>query len=238
VNKNNPYSFHPTLDTLSDRVVPTVSLANGDIHISGSNSVEVVHVRRVGATYEVTENATTVFIPASRVTGGDVVYIGLGGNDSFTNSTALRTKANGGAGSDTIVGGAGKDALEGGGGSDFIYGAGGTDELFAYSKAAPESEGVYNYLNGGDGMDFVHGGSGVDYLDGGRGEDYLFGYGGNDTLHAGNVTGGDFSYNYLNGGVGDDTLYGGEWSDYMIGHLTPCPAATAPTTCSAGTGWT
>src|SRR5262245_49056514 len=114
----DPFAFRPSLDTLTDRVVPSVSLVNGDLHVSSTHGADVVRIRQLGANYEVSEGNVVTFIPVSRVTGGDIVFNGLGGNDSFTNATYLRSQVNGGAGNDTLSGGYGTDRLEGGGGSD------------------------------------------------------------------------------------------------------------------------
>jgi Ca2+-binding RTX toxin-like protein len=218
MRSTNSFAFRPTLDTLTDRVVPSVSLINGDLHISSTQSADYVRIRHLGANYVVTEGNVESYIPVSRVTGGDIVFNGLGGDDRFVNVTYLRSQVNGGAGNDTLSGGYAGDLLQGGGGTDYLYGNGGSDYLYAYSKAAPTSEGVRNYLYGGEGMDFVHGSNGHDFLDGGLGEDYLEGYGGNDIMHAAYGIPSDTSYNYFNGGVGNDTLHGSNGYDYMLGH--------------------
>lgn len=75
---------------------------------------------------------------------GDVIYNGLGGNDTIF----------AGAANDTLNGGADDDHLEGGGGNDSLDGGAGNDELF-----------------GGAGNDTLNGGVGIDYLDGGAGND-------------------------------------------------------------------
>lgn len=52
-----------------------------------------------------------------------------------------------------------------------------------------------------------------DYIDGGNGDDYIFGAAGNDILVGGN--GADF----INGGTGDDRLAGGAGDDWLDGEL-------------------
>ena len=51
------------------------------------------------------------------------------GADTFTNSTAVKSTVDGGAGRDTIHGGSGDDTIEGGPDYDRVYGEGGADTL-------------------------------------------------------------------------------------------------------------
>jgi Ca2+-binding RTX toxin-like protein len=213
----NAFSFRPSVTQLDDRLVPSVSVVNGNIQVLSTQGSDTVVVRQSGSNYAVERNGVITLVTASSVTGGDVLFNGYGGADTFINLTALRSRVNGGAGDDLLIGGSGNDLLEGGGGSDTLIGGDGSDELFGYSKAAPDGEWSPNDLSGGDGTDFIHGSNGHDTLDGGRGEDYLFGFDGNDTMYAG-LGVYDTSYNYFNGGWGDDRMFGGEGVDYMLGH--------------------
>jgi Ca2+-binding RTX toxin-like protein len=115
-------------------------------------------------------------------------------NDTLDNRSSLPTRAEGGAGADTLIGGSGNDVLSGGDGSDFINGREGDDSL-----------------GGGEGVDRIYGGAGVDIIQGGIGNDYLFGEGDRDNIY------GDDGIDTIDGGSGDDYLYGGQGNDYLYG---------------------
>ena len=189
-----------------------------------------VFIRSVLTAYRVVDNGTTTDIPAGQVTGGNVVFNGLGGNDRFTNNTGLGAVADGGPGSDALVGGAGSDALVGGAGNDTLRGGDGHDSMDGQAGNDYLVGGAGNDgMNGGDGDDIVLGdggndivtaGAGNDYVVGGDGDDILSGDGGDDTLDGwtGNdrLDGGDGA-DTLWGRSGDDTLYGGRGVDRLSG---------------------
>ncbi len=91
------------------------------------------------------------------VTGGGIIYLGLGHDTAF-----------GAAGADTIGGGAGDDLLQGSAGADVLYGGAGND-----------------ILRGGADGDILFNGAGTDLVEGGAGEDTLYGGPGDDTLSGG-----------------------------------------------------
>ncbi|MCL1475273.1 calcium-binding protein [Argonema antarcticum] len=68
-----------------------------------------------------------------------------------------------------------------------------------------------DYLFGDNGDDILFGGNNDDYLDGSNGNDYLFGEADNDYLYGGN------GFDYLNGGDGDDLLSGDADDDIIYG---------------------
>lgn len=88
---------------------------------------------------------------------------------------------------------------------------------------------TYNYIDGGDGNDWLFGnvsdddllgGAGNDYLDGRDGNDRLYGGTGNDTVVGGTGNDqlfGDDGDDTLNGGDGDDKLFGGFGQDTLNG---------------------
>ncbi len=85
-------------------------------------------------------------------------------------------------------------------GDIFVYGQAGNDTIMVSAAIhAPE------YLDGGDGNDFIYGGGGNDILMGGAGNDYLFG---------------GSNRNLLIGGTGADNLFGGKGDDLLIGGTT------------------
>lgn len=231
-------SVRLSVESLTDRVVPSVSLISSEIYIFGSeggDSVEVVAAYTDGGyEYRVTENEVTTSIPVDMVTGR-VVFHGGGGDDSFVNNTSLPTEARGGEGNDILVGGWGDDYLFGEGNDDYLVGRSGYDSLHGHAGSdwlddqgtdfAPTilfGGGGDDVLYGGNGPDQIYGGGGIDtlagldgddYLNGGNGTDYMFGHEGNDRL----VAGEDFTWNYLEGGTGNDTLLGANGMDYMFG---------------------
>lgn len=182
-----PFSleFRPALETLTDRTMPSVSLLNGDIVITGRDDTSttttfrsfaddrvfidrysgpVMTDGRTADVYRVNDNGSIKDFPVSQVTG-KIIFNGHGGNDLFENRAYLPVKANGGAGNDTLIGGAADDVLDGGSGQDLVYGLAGGD-----------------ILTGGFGDDQLYGGTGNDQLNGGLGFDQLSGDAGNDFL--------------------------------------------------------
>jgi len=85
--------------------------------------------------WNVATAATTAVAATAREQDESQIFIGRGGNDTFT----------GGRRADVIFAGAGNDTLNGGQGNDQLYGGDGNDTL-----------------NGGAGNDYLEGGSGVD----------------------------------------------------------------------------
>ena len=101
----NTLSFRPSVTELDDRLAPSVTLANGDIHVSSTQGSDTVVIRQSGGSYSVERSGVTTLIPAGSVTGGDVVFNGYGGADTFVNLTSLRSDVNGGAGDDVLIAG-------------------------------------------------------------------------------------------------------------------------------------
>ncbi len=136
------------------------------------------------------------------VTG--IVFIGDGGDDSFSNYTNIKVTANGGDGNDTLRGGSGNDFLVGGYGQDTLYGNDGNDTLWG--------SGGSDDLFGGTGNDVIFGHGGNDELHGGEGRDTLNGGSGNDTLF------GDEGQDLIvTVGNGADTITGGpQWDNYWM----------------------
>ncbi len=172
-----------------------------------------------------------------------IVFIGYGGDDTFTNATGVEglllghdgddllvggsgtDRINGGSGNDQISGRAGADRLNGGSGDDTIYGGGGDDFVSAGSGV--------NTVNGDGGADLIFGGDDVDTIDGGHGIDQIFALGGDDILFSGEGgvfgTKGTSQADLILGGAGNDTItglgglnvfYGGSGNDTLIGSST------------------
>jgi Ca2+-binding RTX toxin-like protein len=171
----------------------------------------------------------------------DIVFNGYGGNDSFTNKTAINCEAHGGDGDDTLIGGyafnylygdAGNDTLTGGdagndidggigndiitGGAlnDYIYGRDGDDTIDARNGN--------NFVDGGAGKDSITCGIGNDSIVGGDGDDGISAGAGNDLVYGGNgsdsIAGGDGN-DSLYGEAGDDIIDGGKGVDVIHGGL-------------------
>lgn len=245
MRKSNSNLFRPTVEALGDRLVPAVTLFNGDLIVSVGDGDDQVTVTRSLTRYTVTENGVKTSFSRFAVFGGDVFFNGNGGNDTFENKTSLRATARGGAGNDVLIGGSGKDYLVGDLGQDFLYGMGGDDETWGGTDLVGKDDGI-NYVYGGAGNDIVRGGTHGfggrgDELYGEAGNDELLGLGdndfldggaldaGRDTLHGGDgaddLTGGagndllagNGGRDTLVGGTGSDTLYGGEGNDRLLG---------------------
>lgn len=170
--------------------------------------------------FELTGHATQQ-IDLSLITS--IEFNGLGGNDSFTNDTAIQSRIVGGAGNDTLNGGSGDDLIIGSNGQDIINAGSGNDTV-----------------HGGNQRDTIYGGGGDDLLSGQNGDDVIHGHGGNDRLIGGNgndemhgdagddifdgMSGDDVFYgddgnDIIRGAFGDDELHGGNGQDILKGHF-------------------
>lgn len=209
--QRRPYrpESHLHVESLEGRVVLTASIGFnarlGVLSIVGSDGDDVAVVSRRGnnvvATVTTPSATITKAVAAYRVRA--LAFSGLAGNDTFTNNTAIGSRADGGSGADTLRGGAGVDQLIGGDGNDQLFGNGGNDAL---------SGGVDDdVLDGGAGNDTEDGGLGNDTERGGVGNDRLLGGGGTDSLY------GDDGNDALFGGAGDDSLDGGAGNDNESG---------------------
>ena len=140
-------------------------------------------------------------------------FVGLGGDDRFTNGTSLPSFAFGQAGNDTLIGGSGNDRLIGGTGTDVLTGNAGDDEIRGGADGEKTIDGGAgdDRLFGGTGINTIRGGSGDDVIHGADGVDTIFGDAGNDFLFPGQ---GD---NTVNGGAGDDTVIAGMGDDIIFG---------------------
>lgn len=234
--KPTPRRFVPQLESLHDRLVPTVFVnSGGDLQINSGEGNDVVTVSmnyvlptsrgdRGGSsgipevnlnTFRVVENGVTTDVRVDQVFGGKIVFRGNGGNDRFENRTMARVSADGGTGDDTLIGGSAADLIFGNLGADVITGNGGADELYGDTNAKYDDV-FRNTIRGGDGDDLIFGAAGRDYIDGGYGTDQMFGRGGNDVIYAGyGVL--DFGPNVLYGENGKDTLYGAGGNDSIFG---------------------
>jgi hypothetical protein len=187
------------LERLEGRIVLSAGVGfdrrAGIVTIVGSEGADAVEVRQQGPTIVVSMNsAAGRFNRTLRArTVSRIDFTGSAGDDSFSNRTAVPSRADGGQGNDTLRGGRGADELLGGGDADRLYGGDGSDRM-----------------HGGLGDDALHGGVGPDLLVGAEGGDDLLGGMGDDRLD-----GGDDS-DRLDGEVGSDWLVGGGGLDREI----------------------
>ena len=196
---------HLHVESLEGRLVLAASVGldrTGTLRITGSQSDDgvVVSVRRSQVIVTQTDAAARVFALGSV---RSIAFSGLGGNDAFTNNTAIRSVADGGIGADTLRGGSNQDVLRGGGDSDSLYGNGNDDTI-----------------DGGAGDDHVFGGTGHDVLVGAAGKDDIHGEDGNDRISGGaddDLVEGGRGNDTAGGGDGADALYGNEGNDRLYG---------------------
>ncbi|MEI6239524.1 MAG: calcium-binding protein [Planctomycetia bacterium] len=182
-----------------DRVSRTVTIVGS----TGNDSAEV---RQQGANLIVSLNSASGRLSrtVSAATVSRIAFTGDAGNDTFTNLTAIASRADGGAGADVLRGGSAADELIGGEGNDQVFGEGGNDTVNAGAGNDTVDSGAGNdTVDAGAGNDSVRGGLGDDRLMGGDGADELLGGSGNDSLNAGE---GD---DRLDGELGTDALVGG-----------------------------
>lgn len=203
------------LESLEGRLVLAASVGLdrfGTLRITGSQSDDSVTVSVQRTKVVVTQTAAAAKVFAlGRVRS--IAFSGLAGDDAFTNHTAIRCVADGGAGNDVLRGGANRDVLRGGDDADTLVGNGqddtldggrGDDKLFG--------GGGHDTLAGGDGNDDIRGEDGNDRMSGGSGDDLIEGGRGDD------VAGGDGGDDAMYGGVGNDDLYGGDDDDLLAGN--------------------
>ncbi len=173
-----------------------------------------------------------------------VIFIGLEGDDNFTNGTSLESEMVGHAGNDTLRGGSGIDNIVGGHGNDFLFGNAGNDRIVGSAgndtiEAGSGDDMVFgsftgtNTIAGQDGNDTIYGGNFVDNIMGGNGIDKIFAFDGDDVINTGaggvpSNNGGDVTAqgelvlglggnDRITGGGGWDVLYGGDGDDIIVG---------------------
>lgn len=184
-------TFAPRIETLGDRSLPSVALADGLLSVEGTSGPDEIRVRLVSpGTLLVTVDSTgeSQQFPLASVSG--ILAHALGGRDRVVIGAKLLVPAEvqGGGGGDTILGGGSGDLLLGGNGNDHVQGRGGADRIF-----------------GEVGNDYLLGQGGNDTIDGGPGTDLLAGGGGSNTL----TNGTDVEFTFLAplpGGVGSVAL--------------------------------
>lgn len=202
---------HLSVESLEGRVVLAASIGfdarQGLVSIVGSEAADVAAVNQQGQNIVVSlTGAGAKTFRASQVKVLD--FKGLGGDDSFTNNTAIRLIADGGGGRDTLRGGSGADDLRGGDGDDNLFGNVGNDVLSGGSGN--------DSIDGGVGNDREYGEGGKDVLIGGKGDDALYGGNDNDDLYGDDGVDqlyGDAGDDHLDGRAGRDKIYGGAGLD-------------------------
>lgn len=185
------------VESLEGRLVLSASIdfgiRDGVVRIMGTDANDTVLVeqqgRRLAVTLATPDREITRSLPLRAVQA--IRFDALGGDDRFTNRSAIPSVVRGGPGDDTLLGGGGRDSLFGGEGDDTIRGGAGNDRL-----------------HGDAGNDDIEGGDGDDVLRGGAGKDDLVGDGGSDILL------GEEGDDWLDGRLGRDRLFGGPGLDY------------------------
>ena len=198
------------------KLLATVGLDSGVLSIFGTDAVDRALVTSInsGATVRAAvSGVATQEFPRSQIQ--EILFIGAGGDDIFTNGTNVPSRAFGNNGNDALTGGSANDFLAGGGGSDVLSGNAGDDIIRGGGGGATP-----NQLFGGDGNDRLFGGVGNNTINGEGGNDLIFGSNGDDTVNGGN--GDDQLYvgpgnNTVRGGNGDDIVVGGSGVDTVFG---------------------
>lgn len=197
-------------------MLASIVLENSVLSIFGTDEVDRATVSTInsGATVRVSATgADTQDIPRSQI--GEILFIGVDGDDVFTNNSNIPSRAYGNNGNDTLIGGSAIDILVGGAGSDTLRGNGGDDMIRGGGGGATP-----NVLSGGDGNDRLWGGVGSNTINGDRGNDIIFGSAGDDVVNGGD--GDDQIYvgagnNNVRGGSGNDIVIGGAGIDTVFG---------------------
>ena len=203
------------------QMLATIALIGSELLLGGDSTDDTATVSISGdeLTASLTGAETQTF-PAADVTA--IRFVGLGGDDFFTNATSLPSFVFGHAGNDTLIGGSGNDRIIGGTGNDTLSGNAGDDEIRGGADGT-------KIINGGSGNDRLFGGSGLNTLRGGNGDDIIyggalddsvFGDAGNDLLFPGqgnNLVRGGEGNDVVIAGVGEDTIFGDAGNDRLFG---------------------
>ncbi len=196
-------------------------LSNGNLNVFGDGGNNVGQVQIVGDQVRASIDGFQVDVNLSEVQ--QIVFIGYGGDDQFTNNTHIQGLLYGHGGNDSIYGGSGADSIVGGPGIDQLHGNDGNDSIWGVQEADVITGGEGNdrifgghgdnTIHGGNGDDIIYGGDDVDTIFGEAGIDQIFGLGGNDILDSGDggVAGsaGISQADLVLGLDGDDTITGG-----------------------------
>ena len=210
-----------TIDSETHYQGTPISLGEGLV-LTGETTVEVTRDVAINHTGWRVANAAGLAIDGEAITSGPseqirvaAVIDGGAGNDTIRGGD-LGNDLLGGDGNDTLIGGVLDDWQFGGAGDDRLFAGDVADVSFsdtatdAASQAARDAAVVVDggngdYLDGGEGNDFIYGGRGSDWLNGGAGVDRLIGGDGGDILDGG--AGDDRGANgeaFLLGGAGSD----------------------------------
>ncbi|MBO0700154.1 MAG: hypothetical protein J2P46_17270 [Zavarzinella sp.] len=151
-------AIRPGLEPLEARDVPSATLANGVLTVTGTDKADDIAIARVvwpGTLFvRVVENGQPTEFPSFQV--HRVRVFGNGGDDRIANYVGgLNAVLYGGSGNDTLQGGGGNDTLAGGTGKDKLYGGAGFDHLYG----GPGSD----WLDAGSPGEPVFGGTGYDF---------------------------------------------------------------------------
>ncbi len=193
-------------------LLASISLNGAELVIGGGTTNDTSTVSISGN--EVTATLTGVDSMSFPVADVDSIrFIGLGGDDRFTNNTSIPSFAFGQAGNDTLIGGSGDDRLVGGPGDDVLTGNDGDDEIRGGADGTKEIDGGAgdDRLFGGTGENTIRGGDGDDLIHGGDLADTVFGGDGNDRIYPGH------GENVVEGGDGDDDITAGRDDDIVFG---------------------
>lgn len=197
----------------SRQMLATIALsADGVLFLRGGDGADVATVSQSGSQVRASvTGAQTASFPAADV--NSILFVGLNGNDQFTNNTAIDSVAFGHSGNDTLIGGSGNDRLIAGSGNDVMRGNAGDDELRGGVNGTKELFGDAgdDRLFGGTGRNEINGGAGDDVVFGGPAIDIVFGGEGADQLYPGH------GENVVRGGDGNDLVIAGRGNDTIFG---------------------
>ena len=187
---------------LEDRrlLAVSASLSAGTLSIVGDASANTVNVGQFGDLLFLNGDLSESF-NISEI--DEIQFFGGAGDDFFSSTVDINTRAVGQDGNDELRTAGGTDQLFGGEGDDLLVSTGGNDRLV-----------------GNNGIDVLFGGDGDDAIFGLGGDDILHGEAGDDTLVAGfgdDVVYGDDGDDLVFGHFGNDEIFGGEGNDRLFG---------------------
>ncbi len=139
-----------SVERLDDRVMPSITMANGVVTVTGSDAADGVNIAIAVVNGQIVNQVTHwvdgVTVEVANIPWGAATKFVVdlkGGNDTYYNSSYVGDEVHGGAGNDMLMGGPGGGELYGDAGDDWL------------DPGNCVYTGKETYLDGGAGADLI-----------------------------------------------------------------------------------